>query len=575
MLLSGCDFWIVGQGFSGSRRTRPKCLLGSCPVRTRNDWHVGLICASFSSYPASVLQMVAAGSSAGIHGLMRCDLVPSERGIRALQGLADRAGQDAGSCSRLRGNRCVQDPRSDVRSDGPHEERRHAVADLADPLCEISCEDESIGKRTESLELRKGKPAAFGPVHRAAHSKIAVHASYGVGGLPGIEPDRVESVSRNVLLRSADPDPVPEPIGFVFLPGLEKRCQLLRRRRAPHKRFACLHRHRRWAWMGVQMSSRTPMKIINSRDCDTQKHSMFVWTSRDIWTWAELGLAEAQGFLQDGCSLARQNPGQAVAVSSSVDIKFGSLKAAMRLHILSDLHLEFRSYESDCHDADVVVLAGDIHLGTRGVEWARRSYPETPVLYVLGNHEYYGHAYPRLVDKALAAAAGSKVQVLEKRAVEIGGVLFLGCTLWTDFALLGNPVASGIQCSQLMTDFRRIRVSPEYRRFRTKDAAVVHAKSLKWLHFCLDARQAQRVVVITHHAPHPKSLPDGIGSDPCNPAYASDLSGTIQTYHPVLWVHGHVHRAWRYQIDSTQVVSNPRGYPGEVTGFDSQLVIDV
>jgi hypothetical protein len=87
VLLSGCDFWIVGQGFSGSRRTRPKCRFLSCPVSTRYDWHVGLICASLSSYPALVLQIVAAGSSAGIHGLILCDLVPRDLGIAAFTGM--------------------------------------------------------------------------------------------------------------------------------------------------------------------------------------------------------------------------------------------------------------------------------------------------------------------------------------------------------------------------------------------------------------------------------------------------------------------------------------------------------
>ena len=41
----------------------------------------------------------------------------------------------------------------------------------------------------------------------------------------------------------------------------------------------------------------------------------------------------------------------------------------MRLHILSDLHLEFSPYGDDLEpvQADVVVLAGDIHNGAKGV----------------------------------------------------------------------------------------------------------------------------------------------------------------------------------------------------------------
>jgi len=44
----------------------------------------------------------------------------------------------------------------------------------------------------------------------------------------------------------------------------------------------------------------------------------------------------------------------------------------MRLHILGDLHLEFGATEIRPVDADVVVLAGDIHLGREGRKWARK-----------------------------------------------------------------------------------------------------------------------------------------------------------------------------------------------------------
>jgi 3',5'-cyclic AMP phosphodiesterase CpdA len=62
----------------------------------------------------------------------------------------------------------------------------------------------------------------------------------------------------------------------------------------------------------------------------------------------------------------------------------------MKLRVLSDLHLEFLDWTPPAVEADVVVLAGDIHGGVRGVEWARRQFPDTPVIYVPGNHEFYG-----------------------------------------------------------------------------------------------------------------------------------------------------------------------------------------
>ena len=62
----------------------------------------------------------------------------------------------------------------------------------------------------------------------------------------------------------------------------------------------------------------------------------------------------------------------------------------MKLHILSDLHLEFGPFEPPPTDAQVVILAGDIHVRTLGITWARKTFPHQEVIYVAGNHEFYG-----------------------------------------------------------------------------------------------------------------------------------------------------------------------------------------
>ena len=61
----------------------------------------------------------------------------------------------------------------------------------------------------------------------------------------------------------------------------------------------------------------------------------------------------------------------------------------MRIRVLSDLHLEFEDWNPPKADADVVVLAGDIHVGVKGIEWARRSFPLSPVVCVPWRPESY------------------------------------------------------------------------------------------------------------------------------------------------------------------------------------------
>ena len=51
----------------------------------------------------------------------------------------------------------------------------------------------------------------------------------------------------------------------------------------------------------------------------------------------------------------------------------------MRIHPLSDLHNEFAPFTAEVRDADIVILAGDIDLGVRGIEWARQAF-DCPVL---------------------------------------------------------------------------------------------------------------------------------------------------------------------------------------------------
>src|ERR1700752_2288598 len=112
----------------------------------------------------------------------------------------------------------------------------------------------------------------------------------------------------------------------------------------------------------------------------------------------------------------------------------------MRVHILSDLHLEFAPFQPNNVDADVVVLAGDVHTGRNGIEWALKAFPDRPVIYVLGNHEFYGQKLQKLIKELQELADGTNIRLLENEQCSIGEVVFLGATLWTDFGLNGNPV---------------------------------------------------------------------------------------------------------------------------------------
>ncbi|CDM42348.1 MULTISPECIES: metallophosphoesterase [Pseudomonadaceae] len=245
----------------------------------------------------------------------------------------------------------------------------------------------------------------------------------------------------------------------------------------------------------------------------------------------------------------------------------------MRIHLLSDLHNEFSAFTPEQLDCDVVILAGDIDLKARGVEWAKQSF-SGPVLYVPGNHEFYGGHLTWTLEK-LRAAQDDRVRVLDRDELILAGVRFLGATMWTDFEATGNPHIAAFSAQTALNDFRQIRAE-NYRRIRPADLIARSVQTKDWLRDRLAEPFDGPTVVITHHAPTLRSLQGNphAGTD-LDAAFANRWEDLMGSDHVALWVHGHSHTAVDYELAGTRVVSNPRGYPGEETGFCPDLVIEV
>src|SRR5262249_37161815 len=151
--------------------------------------------------------------------------------------------------------------------------------------------------------------------------------------------------------------------------------------------------------------------------------------------------------------------------------------------VASDLHLEFlQNYFPDYRivepaDADVLVLAGDIHQQARAID-AFAAWP-VPVLYVAGNHEAYGAHLYGVIAQLRARAAGTNVHFLERDVLVLNGVRFLGCALWTDYALYGDVANAMDYAEATLSDHRVIRVSSG--QFLPRHALSNHRRSRAWL----------------------------------------------------------------------------------------------
>jgi hypothetical protein len=204
----------------------------------------------------------------------------------------------------------------------------------------------------------------------------------------------------------------------------------------------------------------------------------------------------------------------------------------MKLQLASDLHLEFAQRErpgtrlvEPAPGAELLVLAGDIHNGVLGIE-AFADWP-VPVLYVAGNHEFYDQQWEPAREQLRAACAGTNVRLLDQDLVEFGGVRVLGCTLWTDFRLTGEPVAQAMATVERgLTDYRVIATGSG--PLRAAQTLAEHEASRQWLVAELARPLVGRTVVVTHHAPHPRSIHPRFAGHPMNPGFISDLTSLLQ-----------------------------------------------
>ncbi len=253
----------------------------------------------------------------------------------------------------------------------------------------------------------------------------------------------------------------------------------------------------------------------------------------------------------------------------------------MKLNILSDLHLSLGALPIPDNDADVVILAGDLARPAQAVEWARSI--AKPVLYVAGNHEFYGGSISGTTNALRDLCAGTRIRYLDDDEIVIDAVRFLGTTLWTDFMLFGEGakrIAAMQEGQRFMRDFSRIREDDDSGApFSPAGSAARFARHAAWLESRLAVPADGPTVVITHHAPSPRSVHPRFAGSLLNACFVSDAEHLIDGSRTRLWIHGHTHDSFDYIVNGTRVVCNPRGYArngvNENPRFDPDFVVEI
>ena len=275
------------------------------------------------------------------------------------------------------------------------------------------------------------------------------------------------------------------------------------------------------------------------------------------------------------------------------------------LRVFSDIHLDFdlnrKQYVSvnqvwqpsilDTDTESILILAGDL--------WTQNNFFEKPidseswlsivaprfhsVIVILGNHDYWGLSLQSAVRKAREGVmAHSNVYFMENDIVSIGNVKFLGGTLWTDY---NRSEVFAAAARQHMNDFRYITFGDSNKRrlIRPEDLFELHRQTTKFVFSnVIRNTEDQKVVVITHMAPHEESINEEYRNNrdwALNYSYFSDLTTSLKTHgkNIDLWIHGHVHLPVDYMApENVRIYANPRGYENyEGTKYNSDGLMKI
>lgn len=248
----------------------------------------------------------------------------------------------------------------------------------------------------------------------------------------------------------------------------------------------------------------------------------------------------------------------------------------MKLQILSDLHGHLPKISQE---ADLLIFAGDVATTPRktGEMFSQvREMTKAPIVYVLGNHEFYDNIYPD--SRKGYKHAVKKIDnsfLLENEETLINDFSILGCTLWTDYdsQRFAAQAVFGLNDFDLITAVEGNR----FRKVMPEDFINAHFESRKWLEKKLkhNKKSGIKTIVVTHHMPSFSLISSQFKGSPLNGAFAAALDNLINEYEPALWVYGHTHSFKDINLGNTQCVCNAVGYRGETTHYKEKYLVEI
>ncbi len=236
----------------------------------------------------------------------------------------------------------------------------------------------------------------------------------------------------------------------------------------------------------------------------------------------------------------------------------------MRLQIISDLHSEFNKKWKPPILAPNIALLGDLGLLDKNylkiLTYFSQNYQR--VFLVLGNHEFY-KSYPEQVFSRLMSILRlfDNIYFLNNSSIIIEGIKIIGTTLWSYI-----PYSHGFEIMSKINDYRYIYLDSSGQKISFWETNRWHLQAVEYLK--QELKEEIPTIILTHHSP----LSDS--KEKLSYAFGTDLKHLFKPWIK-LWAYGHTHLANFSLIGETRLISNPLGYPGEQTGYDPNLVVEI
>ena len=222
--------------------------------------------------------------------------------------------------------------------------------------------------------------------------------------------------------------------------------------------------------------------------------------------------------------------------------------------LLSDLHFEmhrdggnsFIKEIGNTNEGEVLVLAGDIANGPKGIERALRMFSSAfeKVLYVMGNHEYYHHNAAEVHSEVKTICERiPNVHFLDCNSIEVTGLSIFGGTMW----FKDRP--NNVNFEGGMNDFIVIE------GFK----AWVYRENERFIKSLAQLKKVD--LIISHHLPSSLCTPERFKSSQINRFFVCDMEPEMERLKPKAWLHGHTHDSVDLEFKETKILANPFGYP--------------